>query len=84
MISAKVFSRLRNKSIREIISALERDGFVLKRSTKKSNRIYAHEDGRITVIHYHHSSDTLPPGTLKSIFSATQWTDDDAKRLKLL
>jgi predicted RNA binding protein YcfA (HicA-like mRNA interferase family) len=42
---------LRNTSVGDIVRALERDGFSLKRETATGGRIYAHSDGRITVIH---------------------------------
>jgi predicted RNA binding protein YcfA (HicA-like mRNA interferase family) len=75
--------RLRNTSVRELIRALEQDGFKYKRR-KGSQRVYRHLDGRRVVIHFHHSKDTLPPGTLKSFLSGTKWNEDDLKRLKLI
>jgi predicted RNA binding protein YcfA (HicA-like mRNA interferase family) len=75
---------LRNTPVREFIKALEREGFVLKRKTQRRSHIYAHPDGRIVVIHYHRSSDTLPRGTLKSVLKAIGWTKEDLKRLKLI
>ncbi len=59
---------LHNIPVRELISALERDGFRLKRSTKTGARIYSDGD-RIVVVHYHHSSDTLTRKTLGSFLS---------------
>jgi predicted RNA binding protein YcfA (HicA-like mRNA interferase family) len=56
--------RLRNTPVRELISALRRDGFSLERETRTGGRIYSHPDGRLTVIHYHHGSDTLTRKTL--------------------
>ena len=75
--------RLRNTPVREIVRALERDGFSYRRS-RGSSRVYRHDDGRRTVIHYHRSNDTLPIGTLRSVLSGTQWTEEDLKRLRLL
>ena len=49
---------LRNLPVGELITALERDGFTLRRSTRTGGRIYMHKDGRLTVVHYHHGSDT--------------------------
>lgn len=43
-----------------------------------------HEDGRLTVVHYHHSSDTLTRKTLKSVLEAVGWNLADAKRLGLI
>lgn len=36
------------------------------------SRIYAHPDGRLTVVHYHHGSDTLTSKTLKSVLEAVR------------
>jgi predicted RNA binding protein YcfA (HicA-like mRNA interferase family) len=47
---------LRNTPVREIISALQKDGFTLERESRSGGRIYSHPDGRITVVHYHHGS----------------------------
>jgi predicted RNA binding protein YcfA (HicA-like mRNA interferase family) len=75
---------LRNTPVRELVSSLRRDGFVLERETSTGGRIYSHPDGRITVIHYHHGSDTLTRRTLRSVLEATQWTLQDLRRLRLL
>ena len=74
----------RNVPVSQLVRALERDGFVLRRSTQTGGRIYAHHDGRLTVVHYHHGSDTLPRKTLKSVLEAVGWTEADAHRLGLL
>lgn len=74
---------LRNTPVREILRALERDGFVLRRSTRSGGHIFAHPDGRMTVIHYHHGGDTLTRGTLDSVLRAVRWTEDDLRRLGL-
>ena len=75
---------LRNLPVNQLIRALERDGFALRRSTRTGGRIYAHPDGRLTVVHYHHGSDPLPRRTLKSVLEAIGWTQNDARRLGLL
>lgn len=69
--------------MRELIRALERDGFSYQRR-KGSARVYRHDDGRRVVLHYHHGGDTLPIGTLKSILDSTRWTEDDFRRLNLM
>ena len=33
-----------------------------------------HEDGRLTVVHYHHGSDTLTRKTLKSVLEGSAGT----------
>ena len=75
---------LRNKPVGEIERALLRDGFQVIRQTRTGSRFYKASDGRRTVIHYHRGSDTLPPGTLGSVLSATGWTEADARRLGLI
>ena len=75
---------LRNVPVLELIRALDRDSFILRRSTRTGGHIYTHSDGRITVIHYHRGSDTLTRKTLRSFLEATQWTEDDLRRLGLL
>ena len=75
---------LRNTPVRELVSALRRDGFVLERETRTGGRIYSHPDGRITVIHYHHGSDTLTRRTLRSVLEATRRTLEDLRRLGLI
>ena len=75
---------LRNIPVRELVTALRRDGFVLERETRTGGRIYSHPDGRITVIHYHHGSDTLTRRTLRSVLEATRWTREDVRRLDLI
>ena len=75
---------LRNVPVSRLIRALERDGFTLRRATPTGARIYAHPDGRLTVVHYHHGSDTLTRKTLKSALDAVGWERADATRLGLL
>jgi len=80
----QIIHLLRNIPVREIITALERDAFYLRRSTRTGGHIYVHPDGRRAVIHYHHSSDTLKRKILKSILEGTRWTEEDLRRLKLI
>ena len=75
---------LRNTSVREIVRALERDGFVLRRSTRSGGHVFAHADGRMTVVHYLHGNDTLTRKTLDSVLQAVRWTEDDLRRLGLI
>jgi predicted RNA binding protein YcfA (HicA-like mRNA interferase family) len=83
MISPQLLQQLRNTPVRDLIAALERDGFTYRR-LKGSGRVYRHLDGRRVVVHYHHSGDTLPIGTLRNIFRGTGWTEADLRRLRLL
>ncbi len=81
---SKILRLLQKKPAAEIEEALRRNGFVLRRQTRTGGRIYAHPDGRITVLHYHRRGDRLPLGTLSSFLAATRWTEDDARRLGLI
>ena len=82
--STRVAFLLRNTPVREIIAALERDGFGLRRSTRTGSRIYRHSDGRRAVIQYHRGGDTLVRKTLREILRGVQWTEGDLRRLGLI
>lgn len=75
--------KLKNIPVRDLLRALEQDGFQY-RKRKGSQRVYRHNDGRRVVIHYHHPKDTLPLGTLQSFLQGTRWTEGDLKRLGLI
>lgn len=73
---------LRGITARQLIRALEKDDFVLKR-TRGSHRIYRHADGRRVVVAYHHPGDTFPLGTLRATIGDAGWSDADLDRLGL-
>ncbi len=75
---------LRNTPVRELLHALERDGFILQRTTRTGGHIYQRPDGRRTVIHYHRGRDTLDRKTLASVLQSTHWTESDLHHLGLL
>jgi predicted RNA binding protein YcfA (HicA-like mRNA interferase family) len=78
------YSQIKNITGREIINALNRDGFYL-RGQKGSHKRYQHPDGRRVTVSFHHPSDTFPPKTLKSIIeSQARWNEYDLKRLGLI
>jgi len=78
-----MINKLKNTPIRDLIRALEQDGFQYTRR-KGSQRVYRHPDGRRVVVHYHHAKDTLPPGTLRSFIQGTKWDEADLKNLNLI
>ena len=80
----RVVHLLRNTPVRELIRALERDGFSLQRATRTGAFVYRHQDGRNTFIHYHTGGETLARKTLSSILRATRWIEDDLRRLDLI
>ena len=51
---------LRNTPVREIIRALERDGFIRNNRARTGGFWYRHPDGRSLPIHYHTGGETLP------------------------
>ena len=78
------FSRLRSLTARQIVSALERDGFQLERRPSGHQR-YNHSDGRKVTVPYHRPGRTFPIGTLRRIVvDQARWTMDDLRRLGLL
>jgi predicted RNA binding protein YcfA (HicA-like mRNA interferase family) len=83
MIPPHLLQQLRNTPVRELIGALEQDGFIYRR-LRGSGRVYRHSDGRRVVIHYHHSGDILPMGTLRNVLRGARWTEIDLRRLGLI
>ena len=78
------YSRLHSLTARQLIAALQRDGFALVRQ-KGSHRHYRHQDGRRVTISFHHASDTFRTGTLRSMIEVqARWTADDLSRLGLI
>ncbi len=77
------YSRIRTITAREIVSALESDGFSLARQ-RGAHRRYVHKDGRAVTVSFHRPSETFRRKTLRSIVEIqAQWTLDDLLRLKL-
>jgi predicted RNA binding protein YcfA (HicA-like mRNA interferase family) len=72
----------RGLSARQLVRALEADGFILQR-VRGSHRIYKHADGRRVVVAYHALGDSFPIGTLRAMIADAGWQDEDLKRLGL-
>ncbi len=78
------YGRLRNITARELISALNRDGFTWDRGDG-SHQVFCHPDGRRVTVTFHGSGSTFTRKTLKSmIVTQARWTESDLKRLKLI
>lgn len=78
------YSKLRSVTARQLVTALQADGFELQRQ-KGSHRHYRHRDGRRVTLSFHHSSDTFRHGTLRSIVEIqARWTSNDLLRLNLI
>jgi predicted RNA binding protein YcfA (HicA-like mRNA interferase family) len=78
------YHNLRNVTAREIVSALLRDGFLLRRQ-RGSHQRYQHPDGRRVTVTFHGSSDTFPIGTLREMIDEqAHWKEEDLRRLRLI
>ena len=78
------WNRLRGVTTREVIRALRRDGFLLKRQTG-SHQIYRHPDGRRVTVSFHRPGQTFALVTLRSMLQTqAKWTESDLIRLGLL
>ena len=80
------YSKIKRLTAREIVKALEKEGFERQRRRKgSSHRRYVHPDGRRVTVAYHKGSATFPFKTLKSMIEDhARWTEEDLKRLRLL
>jgi predicted RNA binding protein YcfA (HicA-like mRNA interferase family) len=75
------YSRLRSVTARRLVSALEADGFTLRKAA--TDTTVTPMDARD--VSFHHSSDTFRAGTLKSMIETQAcWTEEDLFRLGLL
>jgi len=74
----------KNITVRDLIKALQQDGFIFERA-RGSHYIYRHPDGRRVTLPFHGKGHTLPQGTLKNIIEKeARWSDDDLRSLGLL
>ncbi|MFQ5987381.1 MAG: type II toxin-antitoxin system HicA family toxin [Dehalococcoidia bacterium] len=73
---------LRNIKTRQIIAALERDGFQKTRQTG-SHAIYRRGDRKVMVA-IHSPGATIPIGILNRIIADAGWTEEDLRRLKII
>ena len=78
------YAQLHGVTARELVSALERDGFELDRQAG-SHRHYLHRDGRRVPVTYHAGSETFRRKTLKTMMEwQAHWDAADLKRLRLV
>ena len=78
------YSRLRTLTAREIVSALLRDGFRLRRHNG-AHRVYTHPNRRRVTVSFHRRSETFRFKTLRSMLEEqARWNQDDLARLHLL
>ncbi len=74
---------LRGITPRELVGALERDGFRLV-TIVGSHHVFVGAAGRKVVVAFHSRGATFPPGTLHAILKRTGWEMTDLVRLGLL
>jgi predicted RNA binding protein YcfA (HicA-like mRNA interferase family) len=77
-----IWNQLKNKSPKDLIGALEKDGATLD-ITRGAVYSYRYPDGRRIVIHYHPGK-TYGPKFIKGILDDIGWDEDDLRRLKLI
>ena len=78
------YARLRSVTARELIAALERDGFKLDRQVG-SHRHYIHPDRRRVTVSFHGAGETFAVKTLKAMIEMqAHWSEGDLLRLKLI
>lgn len=77
-----IWKQLKNLTADELISALEKDGWV-RDETGGAEQIYRHPDGRRVSIHYHPRK-TYGAKLLKNLLNDIGWTEADFRRLKLI
>ena len=68
------YGRLRSLTARELITALNRDGFALGRQVG-SHQHYRRSDGRRVTVTFHRPGDTFAPKTLKSMIETQAGLD---------
>jgi predicted RNA binding protein YcfA (HicA-like mRNA interferase family) len=80
--SKQTWDQLKNKTAKDLMSALGKDGAVLD-MTRGAVQVFLYPDGRRVTIHYHPSK-TYGPNLLKSLIEDIGWTEKDLRRLKLI
>lgn len=81
--SASVWSRLKNTTADELISALKKDHWELEPECKGAIQVFRNSAGDRVGIHYHPKK-TYGPKLLKGLLEDTGWTEEDMKRIGLL
>jgi predicted RNA binding protein YcfA (HicA-like mRNA interferase family) len=79
------FGKLRSLTARQLVSALQRDGFVLSRLTGSHRHYLDARTRRRVTLPFHGSGQTYQQALLRSMIEdQARWTEDDLRRLKLL
>jgi predicted RNA binding protein YcfA (HicA-like mRNA interferase family) len=78
----EIWSQLKNITADKLISAIEKDGWILHLPGGSSRRIFT-KGSKMVSIHYHpHKS--YGPDMLNMLFEDIGWSEADLKRLKLI
>ncbi len=78
------WDKLRKVKAKNLVRALERDGFLFRRA-RGSHRRYVHSDGRRVTMSFNQGGDTFAPKTLKNIIvDQARWGEADLERLGML
>jgi predicted RNA binding protein YcfA (HicA-like mRNA interferase family) len=78
------YSRIRSITAREVIAALNRDGFYFIRQ-RGSHQRYGNADGRRVTVAPHGGGDTFTIKTLKTMIEVqARWTEADLIRLGIV
>ncbi len=80
--SKQIWDQLKNKTAKDLMSALEKDGAVLD-MTRGAVQVYRYSDGRRITIHYQPRK-TYGPKLLKFLIEDIGWSEEDLRRLKLV
>ena len=78
---AHIWDQLKNITVDELLKALERDGWKLRKG-RGSRRVYR-KSPRVVAIHYHPCK-TFDPKMLQMLFKDIGWNESDLYRLKLV
>jgi predicted RNA binding protein YcfA (HicA-like mRNA interferase family) len=81
-LSKQVWDQLRAKTSKELMAALEKDGFLFEERTGATQG-YRHPDGRRVVVHYQPRK-SYGPKLLKALIEDAGWSQADLRRLKLI
>jgi len=77
-----IWEQLKNKSPKDIMSALEKDGAALDIS-RGAVLVYRYRDGRRITIHFHPGK-IYGPKIIKGLIQDIGWKEKDLRRLKLI
>lgn len=81
--SASVWDQVKNKTAKDLISALEKDDWTLEPGCSGAIQVYRNADGRRVGIHYHPHK-TFGPKLLKGLLADIGWDDKDMRRVKFI